>query len=782
MRTTSASLLAALLLVIPIAVTRAEPAPVRSVDETPTGLLIHSDAGLLRLQVWSDRTIRVTYAPGDKLPETRSFAVIAAAPQKSSFKHERVNEDEVLSTPLVQVKVHRPSGALTFADPAGKALLAETRDAARSIESRRARQTFQLRGNEAIYGLGQHQVGLLNYRGTTVHLQQANTDVAVPMLLSSGGYGVLWDNPAITDVDVAPPAVDNRLAFRSEVADAIDYYFIAGPEADDVIAGYRSLTGAAPLMARWTWGFWQSKERYQSQQELLDVAKKYRELKIPIDGLVQDWQYWGKEQWGSHEFDSSRYPDPRAMMEQLHRDHFHAIISVWPKFDLPTRNLKELEAAKAVYPTTYPSVYPPGHNKWYDAFNPAARDLYWRQISRSLGTIGFDGWWLDASEPELGGHWGELRDMPTGAGPGAAVFNAYPLLHTTAVYAGARRDFPDKRPFILTRSAYAGQQRNAAVTWSGDVRGDWETFRRQIPAGLNFSASGIPYWNTDVGGFFGGKPADPAYRELFVRWFQFGAFCPMFRVHGTGPAKEFWRWDEPAQKILLAYDQLRYRLLPYTYSISWKVTRDGYTMMRPLVMDFRKDGHALNVTDQFMFGPALMASPVTQPLAASRNVYLPGADGAKYWYDFWTGARHDANRVVDAPAPLETMPLFVRAGSILPLGPVVQYADEKPDAPIELRVYPGADGSFELYEDAGDGHGYETGEHATIPITWTDATSTLTLGDRKGEFPGMNRNRRFNVVRVGANRATGVAEPPTGAATPVDYAGTSVTLKLSAEK
>jgi alpha-D-xyloside xylohydrolase len=723
--------------------------PTTSVSETDRGLTINTPDGILTLEVWSDRIVHVRFAATDEAQKSPSLVAIGE-PDKTQWTHKHTDTGETLSTSQFTAKIDARTGALSFTDSSGKTFLAETSKDARKLKP--LRQAFKLT-DEAIYGLGQHQNGLINYRGTTVHLQQANMDVAVPMLISSNGYGILWDNASVTDVAVADPTFQDKLSIQSEAGDAIDYYFLAGPNLDDVIASYRKLTGAAPMMARWTWGLWQSKERYKSQEELLDIAARYRKMKVPIDGIVQDWQYWPADQWGSHEFDSERYPDPNAMMQKLHDEHFHAIISVWPKFDLKTKNTDELEKAGGMYPTTFPSVYPKAQNRWYDPFKASARLIYWQQISKSLATVGFDGWWLDASEAELGGDWGEMRTLTTAIGPGAGVYNAYPLMHTTGVYEGSRKDKPEKRAFILTRSAYAGQQRNAAVTWSGDIRGNWEVFRRQIPAGLNFSASGIPYWNTDIGGFFGGKPSDPEYAELFTRWYQFGAFCPMFRVHGTGAGKEIWQFDEPTQKILLKYDKLRYRLLPYIYSTSWRVANEGYTMMRPLVMDFRTDKLAWNVADQYMFGPSIMVSPVVQPRATARNVWLPGKEP---WYDFWTGKQHGAGKTLDAAAPIETMPLFVRAGSIIPMGPVVQYADEDPNGAIELRVYRGADASFNFYEDEGDNYNYESGKRSVIPIKWNEAKHTLTFGDRQGEYPGMPKTRTFAIVWVGDGVGAGV--------------------------
>jgi alpha-D-xyloside xylohydrolase len=399
-----------------------------------------------------------------------------------------------------------------------------------------------------------------------------------------------------------------------------------------------------------------------------------------------------------------------------------------------------------LYPPTYPNVYPAGKGRWYDAYNPRARDLYWRQVMRGLGTLGFDGWWLDASEAELGGWWGQMRELQTGAGPGSVVYNAYPLLHTTAVHDGMKRDQAGKRAFILTRSAYAGQQRNAAITWSGDTMATWDVFRRQIPAALNFTLTGIPYWSADIGGFFGGSPKDPAYAELFTRWFQFAVFNPMFRVHGTGDGKEIWQFDDATQKIMRDYIDLRYRLLPYIYSASWDVTHNDGTMMRALAFDFRDDTQALHIPDEYMFGKALLVAPVVQEKARARQVYLPGKDA---WFDFWTGTRLDAGQVVTAQAGIATIPVYVRAGSILPLGPVKQFADEKSDAPIDLAVYPGKDGAYALYDDAGDGYAYQKGAHTVVRMTWHDGAKRLDIAPREGRYDGMPARQTF-AVRCGA--------------------------------
>lgn len=877
------------------------PIAVTAVHKNAGGITLQMQTGILRLEVYSARIIRVTYTTQAQLPDVASLAVIGKpAPTKWDLR-ERPDKI-ILRTDEIQAHVNRTTGAVSFFEEDGTPLLAENPAGGKSLVQNqingeatfRSRQEFVLAPNEAIYGLGQHQNGRMNYRGEILHLQQRNpTESAVPVLVSSQGYGILWDNAAITDVNVGvgerqvvpsaqlytengdaggltaayyfgenfdtpvtnrvdaqvnfdwsdtpPPGLPHdhysvrwegfvqatqggtytftttsddgvrlwidgqqvindwsvhaaqannatvtfaansrhrlrmeyfqgggqavarlewqlptkasQVTWTSEASDAIDYYFMAGPKLDQVIADYRGLTGAAPMFGKWAWGFWQCKEHYATQQELLEVTQRYRQMQVPLDCVIQDWYYWNPHPWGSHEFDTNRYPDFAALMKQLHADNTHLIISVWGRFDEGSANWQELEDAGGLYPEKFAGWLTPAKFQYYDAFNPTARKLYWQQMSRELFADGIDGWWLDASEAELSSAWGEFRNFKTAAGPGYKVFNAYPLMHTTGVYQGQRAENSAKRVFILTRSAYAGQQRNAAVTWSGDIRGTWPEFQRQIPAGLNFSISGIPYWNTDTGGFFGGNPADPTYAELFTRWFQFSAFCPMFRVHGTNHPKEMWRFDETTQKILVGYDELRYHLLPYIYSTAWRVTSDGYTMMRPLVMDFQTDTNVFKIPDQFMFGPALMPCPVTVAGTTNRNVYLPAGSG---WYDFWTGQTLAGGQTVTATAPVDRLPLYVRAGSIVPYGPKIQYAMQTND-PVELRIYRGADGAFTLYEDEGDNYNYEKGKFATIPILWNEAKHTLEIGKRSGSFSGMLKDRTFKIVWVSENHGVAIA-------------------------
>jgi alpha-D-xyloside xylohydrolase len=771
-------------------------AVVTASKKLPDGAQFAVDGGTLRVQFWSPEIVRVTYAAAAELPALKSLSVVAT-PSSVRLKREENGQAFTLLSPTVKVRIDKQTGAVSFLDAAGHVLLRESAEgrkfqpttiAGASVSS--CAQSFETTSDEGIYGLGQHQRGAWNYASAgngNVKLAQANTDVGIPVITSSKGYMLFWDNPAVTTISSSAGGDVNAgakvLRWSSECGTAIDYYFCYGDGSiDAAMKAYRHLTGDAPLMPKWELGFWQCKERYASQDELLGVAKKLRELKVPVDGIIQDWQYWppGTNTWGSHLFDPKRYPDPAGMFKELHAMNYHALISVWAKFDLGSENSKELNAVGGMFPQVTSYAFPPGYGQWYDPFATVGRQTYWKQMRDEIFSKGADGWWLDAPEPEIGGM--GFRTYKTPMGPGYEVYNAYPLMHSMGIYQGQRAATDKKRVVILTRSAYAGQQRNIAITWSGDIQGTWEVLKNQIPAGLNFSLSGIPYWNTDTGGFFGsrsagnGDPGNPKYQELFSRWFQFSAFCPMFRVHGSyglQPGKEFWRFDEKTQGTLRTYLDLRYRLLPYLYSTAWQVTSEGSPFMRPLVVDFPKDPQVIGIGDQYLFGPAIMVTPVTTAGATTRSVYLPA--GGAPWFNFWTGATSPAGQSVEAAAPVETLPLFVRPGSIIPMGPFIQYSSEKPADPIELRIYRGADGKFTLYEDEGDNYSYEKGKYATIPIFWNEAKRTLEIGKRTGKFPGMLKERTFNIVWVSENHGAGipVTEKPDAV---VHYTGKAVTI------
>jgi alpha-D-xyloside xylohydrolase len=593
--------------------------------------------------------------------------------------------------------------------------------------------------------------------------------------------------------DPLPADEQNGLSLFSEVGHAIDYYFIAGANMDEVIGGYRFVTGKSVLLPRWAYGFWQSRQRYKTQDEMLGVVKEYRKRGIPLDNIVQDWFYWKEDSWGSHQFDPERYPDPHGLLERLHAQHARLMISVWPKFYPATEHFKELDSKGYIYKRNLQMqqkdwVGAGYRSSFYDPYSSDARHMFWSQVEENLGQLGIDAWWLDASEPDVQSNIDpeerKLRMEPTAMGRG--FFNSYPLMHAQGVYEGFRGSHPDRRAFILTRSAFPGLQRYAAATWSGDVASRWSDLHDQISAGINFSLSGLPNWSFDIGGFAletrYEKPAANDLREwleLNTRWFQFGAFVPLFRSHGEMPNREIYNLGSSSPETyetLVSYDKLRYRLLPYIYTLAAQTYHNNYTIMRGLIMDFPLDPNVRNIADQYMFGPSLLVSPVYQYGARNRDVYLPAeAD----WYDFYTAEKLVGGAHVSAPAPLARIPLYVRAGSILPIGPEIQYADEKPDAPITLYVYTGRNGAFTLYEDAGTDYGYEKGAFATIRMSYDESRGELTLGPRTGAFPGMVSRRTFNVrwISAGTHDAANFAAKPDQA---VEYSGAQIVIRRSA--
>jgi alpha-D-xyloside xylohydrolase len=724
----------------------------------------------------SDNIAHVTYAPAS-LGKIAATPLLAEGACSDTARNIRVVESQdtiTLVTPRMRVLLQRTWPYLRVYDAAGQLLM---RDRQRRLVGGHAYTMFGQDHDASIYGLGQHQSGVLDLSGQYVPLTPQNTNISVPFLVSSSGFGLLWNTAGAA-------VMNNRdrgnVIFTADSVPAIDYFVVVGPSIDTVIAGYRALTGHAPMLPKWAYGLWQSKNRYSTQRELLSVAAKYRAKGLPLDVIVQDFFWW--KVMGGHEFDPVRYPTPRAMFDSLHRMDVHGVLSVWPRFFPGTANVEYMRQRN--YLVKGADAYDPTH--------PEARRAYWTMLDTALLAKGVDGWWLDATEPET--DWNDndnvLGDVTRGmqqlyGGSGVQFANAYSLLTTSVIYEGQRERDSTRRVVILTRSGTAGQQRNSAISWSGDVTTDWNAFRRQIPAGLDFALAGIPYWTTDIGGFGQNPPwgdnQSPAYRELFVRWFQYGTFCPIFRIHGTRHnsrlkhdsdegdslsarvGNELWSYGPEVERIVARYDSLRYQLMPYVYSLAWKTTSEGYTPMRALIMDFPGDARVRRIGDEFMYGPALLVAPVTDSGARSRSVYVPAGG----WFDFWTGAEVRGGRWFMAAAPLERMPLFVRAGSIVPMGRAVQHASESWD-PIEVRVYPGADAAFTLYDDAGDGYGYERGEHATIALGWDDRAKALRIGERRGAYPGMPATRSFRVVKVGG---AGV-----GAGKAVHYDGKGVTV------
>ncbi|MBP8098784.1 MAG: DUF5110 domain-containing protein, partial [Arenimonas sp.] len=606
-----------------------------------------------------------------------------------------------------------------------------------------------------------------------------------------------WDtiDPAYVALlhrDPLPANQAEDLSIWSEAGQMIDYYVVAGGDGDGVLAGYRQLTGKATVLPKWSYGFWQSRERYKSDRELTGALDEYRRRRWPIDAIVLDWSYWPVDAWGSHDFDPKFFPEPDAMIQHVHDRNAQIMISVWPKFYPSTEHFRELDEAGFIYQRPIQLgvrdwIGEGFVNSFYDPYSKDAQDIFWRQVNRKLNNKGIDAWWLDASEPDqqdsLDIDERKARTTPTALGPSAEYFNSYPLPHTGGVYRGSREVDPDKRVFILSRAAFAGQQRYASAFWSGDIVPRWDNMEHQIAGLVNASMAGIPNVSFDIGGFapenrfIEQNPADlPEWRELQLRWFQYGAFVPIFRLHGQFPHREIWSLapdGTPEQDSFVHYLKLRYSLLPYVYTLAGDTYHKDGTILRALAMDFPDDATARDVADQYLFGPAFLVAPVTKFKATSRAVYLPAGTS---WIDFETGKRHEGGQTIEAAAPLARMPLFVRAGSIVPRTVVQQYVDEQADAPLTIDVYTGADGEFSLYEDDGRSYGYERGQYSRIPLAWNQASGEFTIGAREGAFPGMQAGREIRVRFIDGPRAdAGAVEAK--ADTSVRYDGKPLVLK-----
>lgn len=733
----------------------------QSVSVNATGVSFTLPSGVMRLQVCADDIIRVQYTSAPSLPAKTSLSVNKVWGTASFCVTESTPGMVSIITPRLKVKVDTSTGAITYTDVNDNTILSETGKSTapatvEGVSTYRIETVFSSPETEGLFGLGQPQDGLLNRKGTQRHLRNENTEIVIPFLVSTRGYGILWDNYSTSDF-YGNDASDTGYRYVSEAGEMVDYYFMYGPSVDHVVALYRTATGPAPMFPKWAYGLFQSKDHYLTQAELLAVRDGYRNNNIPVDVIVQDWDYWKPYAWGSHFMDAARFPDPASLITQMHASNVHTMISVWPLYEQvgaiqragEMDNYNALDAMGALYPSA-------GSHHFYDAFNASARTLVYQQIQdRLLGAYGWDGIWADNTEPQAYPDSFDMRSVNTALGKGAFYINAYPLQHNQGLYEGWRARGPQqKRVYILTRSAFAGMQRYGAGTWSGDIAADFSTYARQIPAGLSYAISGMPYWTTDIGGYFGAGVdwSSAAGNELFTRWFQFGAFCPTFRIHGQG-ARELYhaQWAPATRDNLLQIDNLRYRLMPYIYSLAGRVTSEGYTIMRPLVFDYPADPKVYDIRDQYLFGPALLVNPVVVAGATTRWVYLP----EETWYDFWSGSAYSGGRTLRANAPLSQIPLFVKAGSIVPMGPVIQYATQSID-PLELRIYAGRDGAFTLYEDEGDTYHYETGQHSTIELSWHEATRTLTIGARSGSYPGMPASRTFHIVVVGAGHGGGV--------------------------
>jgi len=745
---------------------------VNKADTVADGMVFTmTDNSKMKVQVCTDKIIRVVYTLRTSIPRADSnYIVVKGTWTPVLWTNSASATTYSITTASLRVDVAKATGAVSFLTASGTAIMNEVAGSKQLIPKTIAGAAadsgaFEFNGtnDEGLYGFGNVnsptagagvQSGIFNQRGQTLLLAQHNQTDCSPFFMSTRGFGVLWINYSVMFLN---PAL--KLSCKWATNDAIDYYFIYGPEFDPIIADYRTITGPATLWPKWAYGFWQCKNWYKSQNEILNIVKEYRTKKYPIDNIVQDWQYYPDGFNGCDCFNPSKYPDPAGMIKTLHDSlNCHFTISVWPSFSDPrSSGSGDNPHFDFMDSRGYLLSVSDYLGRTYDAFSDSAAYYYWKFINEGLVSINVDGFWPDATEPESYG-W---SDCMTSQGPATKVENIFPLLHSKTLYEGYRKaNNEKKRVCNLTRSYYAGSQRLGAAYWTGDVLSDFPTFGNQVPAGLNVCMTGLPLFCTDIGGFQGVATA-----ELEIRWFEWGAFNPVFRVHGTRPCcNELWSWNDAsgqnadpnplAESILVNYSRLRYRLFPYVYSLAWKVTNEGYTMMRGLPFDFRNDVPARDIGNEFLFGPSLLINPITTQGATLRSVYFPSGLGT--WYDFWTGDTVIAGngRTITAQAPLQIMPLYVRNGSILPMGPEITYADTAAD-PIELRVYTGADGSFTLYEDEGDAYNYEKGVYATIPITWNEASQDLSIGPTSGQFPGMLTSRTFNVVWVSKNHGAG---------------------------
>ena len=766
--------------------------------KTEFGMKLNSNSVAIEVQFYSPTIVRILKSPQGNTFSKESLSVIKK-PETVQLNIKQRAEWISINSSKLKVVVNSKSGAIAFTTLAGVDLLSENEAGFTDFndigtKTYTVSQSFMLKKDETIYGLGQQQRSQLSLRNVKLHMVQGNTDDYVPFMVSTKGYGLFWDNYSPTVFEDKPEST----SFTSEIGDCIDYYFMLGGNIDGSIACMRDLTGQAPMFPLWTYGYWQSKERYKSQNELVGVVQKYRDLQVPLDGIIQDWQYWGNNYlWNAMEFLNAEFPKPQKMVDDIHKLNAHLIISIWSSFGPQTKQFREMQSKNMLlnfgtWPQSGLEGWPPNRDypsgvQPYDPYNPEARDIYWQYLNKGLFAYGIDGWWMDSTEPDHMDFKPSDFDLKTYLGSFRKVRNAFPMMAVGGVAEHQRATTSDKRVFILTRSAFAGQQRYGANTWSGDVNSSWQSLRNQIPAGLNFSMSAIPYWNTDIGGFFAGAynrgrgefsgARNPSFQELYVRWIQFGAFTPMMRSHGTDVPREIYNFGTKGEPIYDAIEKmihLRYSLLPYIYSCAWDITNQQSTMMRALVMDF-DDEKVTEINNEYMFGKSILVAPVVTAQytpetivktdensgwnknekkdnnivsvdftqAKTSKVYLPS--GTK-WFDFWTNKSYSGGQELTTQTSIDKIPLFIKAGSILPLGPQVQFATEKKWDNLEIRVYPGADGEFTLYEDENDNYNYEKGAYSTILFKWNEKSQTLTISERKGAFTGMLPMRNFNII------------------------------------
>lgn len=790
------------------------------------GVCAAASAGT-KVEFYAPDVVRVVKTAGETPAEaTHPFETIVARPQAVEVAVSEKDGVRTYASERLVVREDIAAGTLTFATKGGETLLAEKSPARfherdyNGVKNTGSEQTWRLGADEPLYGLGDRQPLHLDMRGWNGTLMPGNVGDGIAAFASIRGYGVLWDNTSVVHVKGNSPRSQGGEAaftFESEIGDAVDYYFVYGPALDDVVAGFRFLTGDVPMFPRWTYGFWQSKERYKTQEETIEVVKKYRELGIPLDGIVQDWQYWGDNYlWNAMEFLSEGFREPKKFVDEVHAKNAKMLITIWQSFGPATKPYRELKEKNLLFPfETWPSsglghIWPPRRDypsgvRLYDNYSDVARDIYWKHLHR-LYDLGIDAWWMDSTDPDHMYKEGDFEHMTSLGCTWRAVRSAYPVSAVQAVYERQRKE-TDKRVFLLTRGAGLGSQRYGASVWSGDTGSSWDVLRRQIPGGLNYSLTGNPNFNCDLGGFFagrynrGGGVKNENWRELYVRWMQLGSFMPMMRSHGTDIPREIYRYGEKGEAVydaLVNSVRLRYTLMPYIYTVAANASQKRGGFMRPLAADFPEDRETWDAAGEFLVGSAILAAPVLNALytnednksvgemegwnaeakdgatgASSAKVdytagrthkaYLPkGAD----WWSFKSGKKFAGGQTIEFPVTLASQPFFVKAGSVIPLGPDVQFNGEKAWDELEIRVYPGADGTGELYEDDFETYACEKGEWSRIRFTWDDGARTLTIAEREGSYPGMLSKRVFRIIL------------PDGTSKSVEYSGSELIVKL----